>query len=177
MIWTVTTVDRLLGQLSRTMKRYDLSLEHYEAAMEFCSAAGYKPELAWTFCDYAETLLEHNGAGEHAKAMSLLDDSLAISSELDMRPLVDRIYALKERAETAPGRGSAYPDGLTQREVEVLQLICGGKTDREIGEELFISVNTVGNHVKSILNKTDSANRAEAASYANQRGLVAPIFD
>ncbi len=38
------------------------------------------------------------------------------------------------------------PNGLTQREVEVLRLIGGGKTDKEIGEELFISVKTVSNH-------------------------------
>ena len=64
------------------------------------------------------------------------------------------------------------PDGLTRREVEVLRLISSGKTDREIGEELFISVKTVGNHVSNILNKTGAVNRTEAASYANQKGLV-----
>ena len=53
-------------------------------------------------------------------------------------------------------------------------MISGGKTDREIGEELFISVKTVGNHVSNILNKTSVANRTEAASYANQHGLVTP---
>jgi len=57
---------------------------------------------------------------------------------------------------------------LTQREAEVLQLVCGDKTDWEIGEELFISVSTVGN----ILNQTGAINRTEAASHANQHGLV-----
>ncbi|MDA1128583.1 MAG: response regulator transcription factor [Chloroflexi bacterium] len=90
---------------------------------------------------------------------------------------MERVVAHREQAETKPVQTSAYPDGLTRREVEVLQLICGGKTDRQIGEELFISVNTVGNHVRNILNKTDSANRAEAASYANQHGLVPPMSD
>ena len=55
-----------------------------------------------------------------------------------------------------------------------MQLICDGKTDREIGEELFISGKTVGNHVSNILNKTGAVNRTEAASYANQHGLVTP---
>ena len=61
---------------------------------------------------------------------------------------------------------------MTQREVEVLQLICDGKTDREIAEELFISFRTVGNHVRSILNKTATANRTEAATYAARHGLT-----
>ena len=43
---------------------------------------------------------------------------------------------------------------MTRREVEVLQLVCGDKTDREIEEELFISVSTVSNHMSNILNKT-----------------------
>ncbi len=47
-----------------------------------------------------------------------------------------------------------------------------GKTDRAIAEELIISINTVGNHVRSILNKTGTANRTEAATYAVQRKLV-----
>ncbi len=46
-----------------------------------------------------------------------------------------------------------------------------GKIDREIAEELSISVNTEGNHLRSILRKTDSANRNEAAAYAIRRGL------
>jgi NarL family two-component system response regulator LiaR len=58
--------------------------------------------------------------------------------------------------------------------VEVLHLVSGGKTDREIGEELFISIKTVGNHVGNILTKTNSANRTEAATFANQHGLVTP---
>ncbi len=61
---------------------------------------------------------------------------------------------------------------MTQREVEVLRLIAAGKPDREIAEELIISVRTVGNHASSILNKTNGANRTEAATYATRQGLV-----
>jgi len=46
-----------------------------------------------------------------------------------------------------------------------------GKIDREIAEELSISVNTEGNHLRSILSKADSANRTEIAAYAIRRGL------
>ena len=83
-----------------------------------------------------------------------------------------RVGALQELAQSQPAPAPAYPGGLTQREVEVLRLICGGKTDREIGEDLFISVKTVGNHVSNILNKTNTANRTEAATYAVIRGLT-----
>ena len=74
--------------------------------------------------------------------------------------------------DSLPVQAPAYPEELTQRKVGVLQLVCGSKTDWQIGEELLISVSTVGNHVSNILNKTDAVNRNEAASYANQHGLV-----
>ena len=145
---------------------------HFEDALDFCRKAGYRPELAWTCCDYADTLIQRGAEDDRAKALALLDESQLISAELDMRPLAERVGALLEQAQAQPMRTPAYPDGLTQREIDVLQLICGGKTDREIGEDLFISVKTVGNHVSNILNKTNTANRTEAATYAAQHGLT-----
>ncbi len=109
--------------------------------------------------------------------MSLLEESLAISTELGMKPLMQRVTALQERAKSLPAKAPAYPDGLTQREVGVLRLVAAGRTDREIGEELFISVKTVGNHVSNILNKTSPANRTEAATYAALHGIVANSAD
>ena len=140
--------------------------------MIFCRKAGYRVELAWTNFDDAETLHERNRPGGHAKAMECLDEALAISTELGMRPLTERVSALQEKAAAQPVRTSFYPDGLTQREIAVIRLVAAGRMDREIGEELFISVNTVGNHVRSILDKTGSANRTEAAAYAIRRGLT-----
>ena len=53
-------------------------------------------------------------------------------------------------------------------------MVCAGKTGREIAEELFISFRTVGKHVRNILNKTGTANRTEAATYAGRHGLATP---
>ena len=63
------------------------------------------------------------------------------------------------------------------RVVAVLRPVATGKTDREIAEELFISVATMSTHVRNMLNKTGVANRTEVASYANQQGLIAPLSD
>ncbi len=89
-----------------------------------------------------------------------------------MRPLMERVVALQQRAESQPVAAPAYPDGLTQREVEVLRMVAAGKTDRGIAEELFLSTRTVTTHVSNILNKTNAANRAEAAAYASRSGLA-----
>ncbi len=61
---------------------------------------------------------------------------------------------------------------LTDREREVLSLIAEGYTNAEIGDRLCISVNTVQNHVKSILRKLNARNRTQASTIY-QRGNMA----
>ena len=145
---------------------------HFEDALVFCRNAGYRPELAWTCCDYADMLLRRNEPGDGTKAMSLLDESLAVSTELGMRPLMEQITERLDWIQAPPLPAPTYPAGLFHREVEVLRLIAFGKTDREIAEELFISFRTVGNHVSNILNKTNTSNRTEAATFAAHQGLT-----
>ncbi len=61
---------------------------------------------------------------------------------------------------------------LTPREREVLQLLTMGNTNKEIGSTLFISENTVKNHLKNILAKLHLQNRVQIAAYALREGLV-----
>ena len=83
--------DRLLGLLSQTMGNMVQATGHFEDALAFCRMAGYRPDLAWTCCDYADLLRERDGEGDRDRAVSLLDESLTISSELGMRPLMERV--------------------------------------------------------------------------------------
>ncbi|MCI0867369.1 MAG: hypothetical protein J4N89_12580, partial [Chloroflexi bacterium] len=87
------SVDRLLGLLSQTMGNLEGAVAHFEDALAFCRNAGFRPELAWICCDYADALRERDGEGDLAKATSLLDESLAISSDLGMRPLMERVLS------------------------------------------------------------------------------------
>jgi DNA-binding CsgD family transcriptional regulator len=66
----------------------------------------------------------------------------------------------------------AGPDGLTDRELDVLRLLAQGMSNQEIGARLHISGNTAANHIRSILLKTGAANRTQAAMYAAQHQLV-----
>ena len=61
---------------------------------------------------------------------------------------------------------------LTGREIEVLQLVAQGYTSREIGEKLYISENTVKNHVRNILDKLGLHSRNEAVLYALRENLI-----
>jgi two-component system NarL family response regulator len=65
----------------------------------------------------------------------------------------------------------AFADELTEREIEVLRLIAGGKSNREIGVSLSIAEGTVKAHVNNILNKLNANDRTQAAMIALQRGL------
>ena len=61
---------------------------------------------------------------------------------------------------------------LTGREIEVLQSIADGLTSREIGDKLYISENTVKNHVRNILDKLQLKSRSEAVLYAMREDLI-----
>ncbi len=61
---------------------------------------------------------------------------------------------------------------LSQREIEVVQLLARGRSNQQIADELVISLNTVARHVSNILTKTGAGNRAEAVAYAMRHGLV-----
>ena len=65
-------------------------------------------------------------------------------------------------------------DPLTERELEVLQLVAQGLTNQEIAERLVLGERTVGNHISSILSKLHLANRTQAALYALREG-IAPL--
>ncbi len=89
-------IDRLLGLLAQALGRLETAADHFEDALSFCRKAGYQPDLAWTCCDYADMLRERDGSGDKEKAIALLDESLAISSELGMRPLMERVLSRRE---------------------------------------------------------------------------------
>ncbi|MDQ5825512.1 MAG: response regulator transcription factor [Chloroflexota bacterium] len=64
------------------------------------------------------------------------------------------------------------PEGLTDRELEILTLIARGASNREIGEQLFLSEKTIKNYITSIFQKLHTNDRTHAAVYAIQRGLI-----
>jgi DNA-binding CsgD family transcriptional regulator len=68
----------------------------------------------------------------------------------------------------------SQPFGLTDRELDVLQLLAKGKTNSEIGAALFISRKTASVHVTNILRKLDVASRVQAATVAERNGLLEP---
>ena len=164
--------DCLLGLLAQTMGDHKLAATHFEEAIAFCDHANYGPELAWTCFDYAMMVLKAGRVPELRKAAGLVDRAKPVTARLGMKPLGVRLGTLTQEI-TAKSSQPLYPDQLSQREVEVIQLIAVGTTNAEIAASLFVTENTVATHVASILSKTGTANRAEAAAYATRNELVA----
>ncbi len=88
--------DQVLGLLSVTLGRLDQAMNHFDDALAFCRKAGYRPDLAWTCYDYAGALLQRNGDGDSSQALSLLVESMSISNDLGMRPLMERVQSRRE---------------------------------------------------------------------------------
>jgi class 3 adenylate cyclase len=91
--------------------------------------------------------------------------------DLDGFPEPIRLYGVDWQPSPAP-RSSAGPRGLSTREIEVLRLIAGGKSNQQVADELVISINTVIRHVSNIYTKAGLCNRAEAATFALTHGIA-----
>ncbi|MBI5841636.1 MAG: response regulator transcription factor [Chloroflexi bacterium] len=79
-------------------------------------------------------------------------------------------FGRNERSKPKDG----YFNALTRREVEILQALSSGATNQEIAESLFVSINTVKNHIHNILEKLHLDDRRAAAKYAHEHGLAIP---
>jgi len=165
------SIDRLLGKLSSVMGRWEQAQHHFEAALVMDHRSGSRVWLAHSRYAYAAMLHRRAQPGDLDRARVLLAEALVESTALEMNALTPRIAALADRIAAPP---PAWPCGLSEREVGVLRLMAIGRNNREIGQVLAISPNTVANHVRSILEKTYTANRTEAAAFANREGLLKP---
>jgi DNA-binding CsgD family transcriptional regulator len=177
------------GWLARAEAEYrraqgDNDPDAWRAVLDaFGSAFVY--ETARTQWRLAEALAE---GGDRTAAQEQWDQAAAVADRLRAAPLRAALTGLARRARLAdhrsqPGASLApaagAPDGtgaalsaLTTREREVLRLIAAGRSNREIGAELFISAKTASVHVSNILGKLGVASRTEAAAIAHREDIA-----
>lgn len=114
-------------------------------------------------------LTKDAGADEIARAIQAVRAGEALFD-----PSVQR--RILEKAATgqtlASHEGKRHPDGLTDREAEVLALVASGLSNHEVAARLFISEATVKSHINSIFSKTQVRDRAQAVRYAYEHGLI-----
>ncbi|HEY3776018.1 MAG TPA: AAA family ATPase [Solirubrobacteraceae bacterium] len=163
------------------------SAEHWTALAGRWERHGAAFQVAYCRWRAAELVLA--GGGARGAVSEMLGEAHRTAVRLGAEPLRREIADLARRArvpldEKAPAAGSPDPDapvsaaeriGLTARELDVLRLMAGGSTNREIAAELYISQKTVTVHVTRILAKLDARTRVEAAGVAQRLGLLAPV--
>ncbi len=158
--------DRYLGMLAATLKEPARAEDHFERAIDLNRRMGASTWLAHTAYEYGRFLLGR-GAASRERAEALLGEATSLAEQIGMEGLLGRIRGLGIGAPVVD-----LPDSLSPREVQILALVAEGLSNREIGGRLSISEHTAANHIRSILRKTESANRTEAASYAHRHGLA-----
>ena len=142
-------------------------------AMVLAHPAADSQTRSWAERVRAETAIDDptkERVADYESAIAVLTATLSPGTDFGLAALLTQASGVPDGAATSDKE--SYPDDLTEREVEVLRLVAQGRSNKDVSEELFITVNTVANHVKKILSKTDSANRTEAAAYAKDKGLV-----
>jgi DNA-binding NarL/FixJ family response regulator len=104
-----------------------------------------------------------------AQALQAAARGLAV---FDPRVHATLLAATAAPTKPGPARAAPAPDGLTQREVEILGLIARGLTNSEIAAKLFLCNHTIKTHINRIFAKTGSRDRAAAIGYAHAKGIV-----
>jgi ATP/maltotriose-dependent transcriptional regulator MalT len=110
------------------------------------------------------------GEGEYLREFAAGREIDAEAVKVEALALVDALSASATDVNSETGR---VPFGLSGRELEVLRLLAGGQSDRQIGETLFCSHRTVNSHVAHIYQKLGVNSRAEATLVAQRAGLLA----
>jgi predicted ATPase/DNA-binding CsgD family transcriptional regulator len=151
--------DLYLGMLASVMNRRDASLAHFDAARAQCEFAHSEPWSVRVDLRQGQLLLNTDPSA----AKSYLDRCRERAERFGMRGVVALLDGLKVK--------DTLPDDLTPRELDVLRLMAVGRSNKDIAKVLDIGLSTVATHVRSILAKTYSANRTEAAAYARAHNL------
>lgn len=111
-------------------------------------------------------LLKKRGSDELLQAIREVNDGHHYVCDDTLRLLIDR--------DAGKSGHSEEPGVLTERELQVLELICNEMTNKEIAKELSISVRTVDAHRRNLLQKTGARNTAGLVTYAIKNGIFQP---
>ena len=151
--------DRYLARIAACGGDTRSAESHFDAALEMDRRMGSVVHTTETLARQALFAAAH---GRSDEARRLADEARGIAAPIGQVRVLHLVDTLL----------TTGPDGLTDREVEVLRLLAAGLSNRAIGERLYISTNTAANHVRSILIKTGAANRTQAAMYAADHELL-----
>ena len=147
----------------------ETAIRYLHEAIDDLHSREFRNREYWASYWLAETLLSRGEPGDEEMARAIAGEVIENTERVGMVFLREKAEELCRRI---PDVGAANPDGLTEREVDVLRLVAEGLTNKVIGEKLYISDKTVSTHMKHIFAKIGVTNRAEATVYAIKHDLI-----
>jgi DNA-binding CsgD family transcriptional regulator/tetratricopeptide (TPR) repeat protein len=170
------SASHYLGILATTLGHWDDAERHFEDALEANERWGYPLHAAYTRYAWADALGRRGCTADFPSISALLERAVTTAERIGSIRLARHVDQLSKQigvtlpAMKSTARLTKTQLSLSRREREVLALIIGGSTDKEIAEALFISPRTVTTHVTHILNKLGVSSRFEAAELASSNG-------
>ncbi|MCL6636959.1 MAG: response regulator transcription factor, partial [Alicyclobacillus sp.] len=149
-----------------------------EATRQIKREHPYVKILILTVSDAEESLFEAVKAGasgyvlKNASPQQVLESVKRVSAGEPVIPGNLAMQIISEFSKPAEKPVRQQVDALTEREIEVLRYLSVGATNKDIAAALYISENTVRNHVRNILEKLHLSNRVQAAAYAIREGYT-----
>jgi LuxR family transcriptional regulator, maltose regulon positive regulatory protein len=161
------------GTLAASSGDHDAARRSFEDALDLLAACEAPFETGRVRLDLAATL---DALGRRDQAQREIEAAIAsfreIGAEAERARAETMLEKLREPGVTRPAEATDGPlGGLSRRELEVLDLVAQGLTNREIAARLVLSEHTVNRHVANILRKLGLSSRAAAASLAGRHGL------
>jgi DNA-binding NarL/FixJ family response regulator len=169
----LTTVARHLGAAAALLGDTRAARGYFEQALSVARGIDFRPEVALASLGLAEVLASDPSDGARTQELS----TFAIDElrDMHMQPALERALRRQARVTGRTPPADALRDlDLTPREVEVLQLLATGRTNKEIAAALTVSPRTVQQHTMRIYAKMGARGRADAVACALQRGLIPP---
>jgi DNA-binding CsgD family transcriptional regulator len=171
--------ERATWEAERARVAGDSDPAAWAAAAKTWDGLGCPHRAAYAWWRQAQAQLD---AGQPTTAAAAVLQAAAAAAD-GHQPLLAQVHNLADRAriplqtpattgKASPPAGLPAPYGLTGRELAVLRLVAAGRSNAQIGAELYISRATASVHVTSILRKLDVTNRVQAAALAERAGLL-----
>jgi predicted ATPase/DNA-binding CsgD family transcriptional regulator/DNA-binding XRE family transcriptional regulator len=158
------------GFLAAEQERWAEAAGHYQAAAFAHEESGHAHDVVMALTGLGQAVHQlgrPDEAARHLRAAEALAAGIA-----NPRRLAEVRAALAEIGESSAA--GALPDGLTVRQVDVLRLLAGGLSNKQIAAELSLSPLTIERHLATVYRKLGLGGRVEAARYAVTHGLAAP---
>jgi len=160
-------LDLVDGRFAAALADHDRARTLLEDAVDGFDRGGLPFEAARARTELATLLVATGRDADGAAELAAAHDAFVSLGAGTEAARVERLLAAHTRTV-----GEMPGDRITRREREVLDLLAGGLTNRQIAERLVLSEHTVHRHVTSILRKLDLPSRTAAAAYAVRLGLV-----